>query len=128
MSYEIVNKLHGRSAIRATGDGTYNFELSDFSSNTALENVQSASISGVMWATAESAGPAAFIEVKRNNVVMINLFGSGDWTSNDGSLFPLIGANNKTANLTIQIHNYGTIILGITKESLYNVADLYQTK
>lgn len=113
MPIEIKNSLRSSSIIRVINAGTYNVPITDLSTNTAIETVNSASIKNVMWSTNGS------ISIVRNDVPLLTLHNAGGMRLGD------IGhsiANNSTSNLSITIVTGGTLILEVTKDTSYSPA------
>ena len=113
MPKEIKNVLRNSSVVKLVDPGAYTINLSELSSNTALENVQSAAIKRVMWST------NGYITIVRNNAPLITVYGQGDM------VFTEIGyalSSNSTYPLVVTINTGGSIFIETNKEAVYNTA------
>jgi hypothetical protein len=112
MSYEIVNTLRNTSIVRAVGAGTYTIQVEDFSTNTALEIVNSVSIRKVFWSTNGS------ITISRGDSpnTVLTLFTGGDMRFDD---FSYALSNGSTGNVVITIASGGSLVMELTKTANY---------
>jgi len=118
MPYEVVNKLRAPSLIRVTGvDTTGALALTSFSSNTALENVNSLIITSLKWSVLPSNGT---VTITRGAVVVATLYGTGDWKHDEINI-----ANGASETITVAVTGGGTALLTVRKTATYNV-DTYK--
>jgi len=122
MAFEITNQLRSSSIIRVEGPSTVNVNVSQLSTNTALETVLSANIKRIAWSTGGS------ISVGRHGasntlITLATLFNSGQIN------FDELGtnlANTNTGNVTVTIATSGTVFLEVSKTATYST-DLDRT-
>lgn len=114
MAYEIINTIKGASVIRVVDTGTTTIALSDLRANANIETILSASLTDVAWTT------SGFISITRANTPVLNLYGSGSWTSDD-VILRKCGANNKSNNIVVVISGGGSLLLGVSKDATLNV-------
>ena len=122
MAFEITNQLRSPSIIRVEGASTVNVNISQLSTNTALETVVSANIKRIAWSTGGS------IVIGRHGasntlITLATLFNSGQMN------FDELGtslANTNTGNVTVTITTSGTVILEVSKNTTYST-DLDRT-
>lgn len=113
MHKEIKNVLRNSSVIKLVDPGAYTINLSELSSNTALENVQSAVIKRAMWST------NGYITITRNGAPLLTVYGQGDM------VFTEIGyalASNSTYPIVVTINTGGSMFLETNKDANYNTA------
>jgi hypothetical protein len=116
MPYEITNTKRGTSIIRAEGPATYTIQLSDLSTNTAIETVASASIRRVTWSTNGS------IAISRTGgPTVLALHNAGDMKFDE---FGYAVSNTPTANIVCTIATGGSIVMEISKHTTYTT-DVY---
>ena len=116
MPYEITNTKRGTSIIRAEGPATYTIQLSDLSTNTSIETVESASIRRVTWSTNGS-----IIISRTGGPIVLALHTSGNMRFDE---FGYAVANTPTANIVCTIATGGSIILEVSKNTTYT-SDVY---
>ena len=122
MAFEITNQLRSPSIIRVEGASTVNVNISQLSTNTALETVVSANIKRIAWSTGDN------IVIGRHGasntlIILATLFNSGQMN------FDELGtslANTNTGNVTVTINTSGTVILEVSKNTTYST-DLDRT-
>ena len=122
MAFEITNQLRSSSIIRVEGASTVNVNVSQLSTNTALETVLSANIKRIAWST---GGSISIGRHAASNVLitLATLFNSGQMN------FDELGtslANTNTGNVTVTINTSGTVILEVSKNTTYST-DLDRT-
>lgn len=122
MAFEITNQLRSPSIIRVEGASTVNVNISQLSTNTALETVVSANIKRIAWST---GGNIAIGRHGASNtlITLVTLFNSGQMN------FDELGtslANTNTGNVTVTITTSGTVILEVSKNTTYST-DLDRT-
>ena len=122
MAFEITNQLRSPSIIRVEGASTVNVNISQLSTNTALETVVSANIKRIAWSTGDS------ISIGRHGasntlITLATLFNSGQMNFDElGTTL----ANTNTGNVTVTINTSGTVILEVSKNTTYST-DLDRT-
>ena len=122
MAFEITNQLRSPSIIRVEGASTVNVNISQLSTNTALETVVSANINRLAWSTGGS------ISIGRHGasntlITLATLFNSGQMNFDElGTTL----ANTNTGNVTVTINTSGTVILEVSKNTTYST-DLDRT-
>jgi len=122
MAFEITNQLRSSSIIRVEGASTVNVNVSQLSTNTALETVLSANIKRIAWST---GGSISIGRHAASNVLitLATLFNSGQMN------FDELGtslANNNTGNVVVTIATSGTVLLEMSKTATYTT-DLDRT-
>ena len=122
MAFEITNQLRSSSIIRVEGASTVNVNVSQLSTNTALETVLSANIKRIAWST---GGSISIGRHAASNVLitLATLFNSGQMN------FDELGtslANNNTGNVVVTIATSGTVLLEVSKTATYTT-DLDRT-
>ena len=122
MAFEITNQLRSSSIIRVEGASTVNVNVSQLSTNTDLEIVQSANIKRIAWST---GGNIAIGRHGASNVLitLVTLFNSGQMN------FDELGtslANTNTGNVVVTITTSGTVLLEVSKTATYST-DLDRT-
>ena len=122
MAFEITNQLRSPSIIRVEGASTVNVNISQLSTNTALETVVSANIKRIAWSTGDN------IVIGRHGasntlIILATLFNSGQMNFDElGTTL----ANTNTGNVTVTINTSGTVILEVSKNTTYST-DLDRT-
>ena len=122
MAFEITNQLRSSSIIRVEGASTVNVNVSQLSTNTALETVLSANIKRIAWST---GGSISIGRHAASNVLitLATVFNSGQMN------FDELGtslANNNTGNVVVTIATSGTVLLEVSKTATYTT-DLDRT-
>ena len=122
MAFEITNQLRSSSIIRVEGASTVNVNVSQLSTNTALETVLSANIKRIAWST---GGSISIGRHAASNVLitLATLFNSGQMN------FDELGtslANTNTGNVVVTIATSGTVLLEMSKTATYTT-DLDRT-
>ena len=122
MAFEITNQLRSSSIIRVEGASTVNVNVSQLSTNTALETILSANIKRIAWST---GGSISIGRHAASNVLitLATLFNSGQMN------FDELGtslANTNTGNVVVTIATSGTVLLEMSKTATYTT-DLDRT-
>lgn len=115
MPYELNNRLRGFSTLRVTGAGgtTGALNLSAFSTNTAIENVQSLIITDIKWSVLPATGT---VIITRDALVVATLYETGHWPHDELNI-----ANTANGTITVAVAGGGTALLTIRKDATYNV-------
>ena len=112
MAYEVSNSRRGSSIIRCEGAATYTIPLTQLSSNTALENVDSASIKRIAWST----GGTVTIGRGASPNTVTTLYGSGEIRLDD---YGHSLANGATGDIVVTIATGGTCFPEVSKTATY---------
>jgi len=116
MAYEIINTLRSRTVIRVTGNTATRINLTQFSANSSLETVNSASLTHVITTT-----DGKWVIYRGNDAsgpVLLSLFGQNDLQL---SVYDVSFANGATSN--IYVTNSGTdgsLIMQFSKVATYS--------
>jgi len=122
MAFEITNQLRSPSIIRVEGASTVNVNISQLSTNTALETVVSANIKRIAWSTGGSIVVGRH-DASNTLITLATLFNSGQINFDElGTTL----ANTNTGNVTVTINTSGTVILEVSKNTTYST-DLDRT-
>lgn len=113
MAYEIQNTLRNKSIIRLVGADTVSLNLSDFSTNTAIETVTAVKLARVMWSTGGT------VTITRNATTVLSLYNSGDMNLQGAGY---LVSNTSTGNVAITITTGGTCLVECIKEATYSPA------
>jgi len=117
MSYDITNNMRSKSVIRCEGPGTYTIQLSDLSTNTAFETVNSATIRKLIWSS------NGYIQVARGATpnTVASLYSGGRIVLDE---MGAVLANGATGNIVVTIVTGGTLWLEVTKSETF-IKDTY---
>jgi len=116
MAYEILNTLRSRTVIRVTGNTATRINLTQFSANSSLETVNSASLTHVITTT-----DGKWVIYRGNDAtgpVLLSLFAQNDLQF---SVYDVSFANGATSN--IYVTNSGTdgsLIMQFSKVATYS--------
>jgi hypothetical protein len=113
MSYEIINSRKGSSIVRCEGAATFTIELNNFSTNTAIETVNSASIKRINWST----GGTVTVARGATPNTMLTLYGTGEMRLDD---YGYALANGSTGNVVVTIATGGSCVLEVSKTATYS--------
>lgn len=116
MAYEIVNTLRSRSVLRVTGNTATRINLSQLSTNTQIETVETASINHVISST------DGIWRIYRGDdatgTLILELFDGADLPLNT---YDISFANSSTSNIYVTNSGTGgTLVLSLTKQASYN--------
>ena len=116
MAYEILNTLRSRTVIRVTGNTATRINLTQFSANSSLETVNSASLTHVITTT-----DGKWVIYRGNDAsgpVLLSLFAQNDLQF---SVYDVALANGATSNIYVTNSGTdGTLIMQFSKVATYS--------
>ena len=118
MAKEIINQKRSKSIIRVVGNTATRINLSELSTNTSVETIQTASITHV---TTSGDG---WVRIYRGNdatgALVLELYGSNDLPL---SLYDIAISNTNSSNVYITNSSAtgGTVLLVMTKYATFSV-------
>jgi hypothetical protein len=116
MAQEITNKIRSTTLIRVTEGRlspnaiSANIAVSELSASNT-ENVQTATIKGVIWSSNSA------IDIIRGDDVVLSLHGSGEMRLDDFA-YSISKGSDKNIEI-VSTDARGTVILEVTKEAVY---------
>jgi len=113
MAYEVTNTRRGSSIIRCEGASTNDITLEQFSTNTSIETITSASLKRIAWST---GGTVTIARGESPNTVA-TLYGSGELRLDD---YGYALANGGDGKIVVTIATGGTCILEVSKTATYS--------
>ena len=116
MSYEVVNTTRSKSVIRITGNNAVLIKLSDLSTNTAVENVQSAIIAQASCVSTGIWRVYRGDDANGELVLELPTFAHFQFYEFDVTI-----ANNATSNIYFtNSGSAGTMIMQVAKDCIYD--------